>query len=78
MRLTILLVLLAGCAHPEFTHPSEFYNQNDPFVAAKRMATRKALVEQIDIQHRRELRMDYVRRMRETRTNYPPYLIPKK
>ncbi len=71
------LILLCGCASPSYTDPSELWNQSNPYTQARRLATDKALAEHRMAAERLRLRREHVSRMRQSRTNYPPYLIPQ-
>ncbi len=75
MKLALVTMLLCGCAS-EYTDPSEFWRVSNPYAQSKRLATDKALAEHRMAAERLRLRREHVSRMRESRTNYPPYLIP--
>ena len=76
MRLAVALVLLAGCASPDFTHESEFWNQHSPQQQAKERDERKALSDYYMAEAKKSVHHNVTMRLRESRTNYPPYLLP--
>ncbi len=77
MRLLLpLLLILGGCASPEYEGVEHLGQRATIYSVQREQRLEAALAERRAIDERHELRMAHVRKLRNTVTNQPSYLLP--
>lgn len=72
MRFALIILLLAGCAAPDYSDTVLAVRPSGPYIQARYLSMERALADVRAANERRSIKQEHLARLRLSRTNQPP------